>query len=121
AALVHSHRRLVDVAARCASRGFFHIGGGIDGPARRAVYLERHLDAMGSEACGGCSRASRAVCACQVIPFQVYTVPSQALLEDAFDKIADAARQGCRPLLHIDMHGSIERGLEIAASMEFLS
>jgi hypothetical protein len=38
-----------------------------------------------------------------------------------FDKIADAARQGCRPLLHIDMHGSIEHGLEIADSKEFMS
>ena len=61
------------------------------------------------------------ICRANGVPFQVYTVPSRALLEDAFDKIADAARQGCRPFLQIDMHGSIELGLEIAGSKEFMS
>jgi hypothetical protein len=61
------------------------------------------------------------ICRANGVPFQVYTVPSRALLEDTFDKIADAARQGCRPVLHIDMHGSIEHGLEIAGSKEFMS
>src|SRR6266404_4985326 len=61
------------------------------------------------------------ICRANGVPFQVYTVPSRALLEDAFDKIADAARQGCRPLLDIDMHGSIEHGLEIADSEESMS
>jgi hypothetical protein len=61
------------------------------------------------------------ICRANGAPFQVYTVPSRALLEDAFDKVADAARQGCRPILHIDMHGSIKHGLEIADSKEFMS
>jgi hypothetical protein len=51
---------------------------------------------------------------------QTYAVPSKALFLDALDKIAEMARDGRKPFLHLDMHGSVEKGVEIAASKEFV-
>ena len=55
------------------------------------------------------------------LPFQLYEPRSVPLLLDALEKIADAARQGMRPIIHLDMHGSAAKGLEIAAAKESAS
>ncbi len=60
-------------------------------------------------------------CCSNGMPYQTYEVPSKAALLDALDKIEAAALQGCRPLLYLDMHGSAEKGVEIAASGEYVS
>jgi hypothetical protein len=58
--------------------------------------------------------------ACMQVGLQMqrYEVPSRAKFLDALDQIAEAARQGRRPFLHFDMHGSVEKGVEIAATKE---
>src|SRR5438105_2235595 len=53
--------------------------------------------------------------------FKSYTVPNSAALLDALDRIEAAAHQGWRPLLYLDMHGSIAEGVEIAGSGESVS
>lgn len=60
-------------------------------------------------------------CCSNGFPYQTYEVPSKAALLDALDKIEAAAVQGCRPLLYLDMHGSAIKGVEIAASGEYVS
>jgi len=61
-----------------------------------------------------------AYCRSIELPFIRYDVPNRALLEDALEKIAQTARHGARPFLHFDMHGSKQKGLEIAASKEYV-
>lgn len=50
-------------------------------------------------------------------PFIYYEIPNAAGLYQLLTGIADRARQGARPLLHLDMHGT-EDGLWIAATDE---
>jgi hypothetical protein len=52
------------------------------------------------------------------LPFKVYEPTSVPLLLDALEKIEEASRKGMRPIIHFDMHGSISKGLEIAAAKE---
>ncbi|MBR0896809.1 hypothetical protein JQ616_17755 [Bradyrhizobium tropiciagri] len=58
--------------------------------------------------------------ACVQVGLQIerYQAPSKAMLLDALDRIAGLARQGRKPFLHLDMHGSEQEGIEIAASNE---
>jgi hypothetical protein len=52
-------------------------------------------------------------------PFQSYDAKTPAQFEEALRMIADSAeRDGMRPILHLDMHGSREHGLEIGATRE---
>jgi hypothetical protein len=55
------------------------------------------------------------------LPFQMYNAESVPLLEDALGKIEQATHSGMRPILHFDMHGSKENGLEIAETKKFAS
>ncbi len=60
--------------------------------------------------------------ACMQVGLQMrrYEVPSKTMILEALDQIAEAARQGRKPFLHFDMHGSVEKGVEIAASKEYV-
>jgi hypothetical protein len=49
-----------------------------------------------------------------------YKAPKKSLFLRALDEIAEAARNSSKPFLHLDMHGSVEKGIEIAASSEFV-
>jgi hypothetical protein len=52
-------------------------------------------------------------------PFQAYDARTAAHFEDALRLIAESAeKDGMRPILHLDMHGSKEDGLEIGATRE---
>lgn len=58
------------------------------------------------------------ICVLHGIPFTKHIVQSRADLINVLDKIAEAARQGCRPLVYLDMHGDAVLGVEVAASGE---
>src|SRR5712664_3228634 len=60
-------------------------------------------------------------CCSNGFPYQTYEAPAKAALLDALERIEAAAAQGCRPLLYLDMHGSAEKGVESAASGEYVS
>src|SRR3954468_14034372 len=61
------------------------------------------------------------ICLAKNIPFQKYIVPSGADLIRALGEIEKAARQGMKPLIYLDMHGSATDGVEIAATNEMVS
>jgi hypothetical protein len=54
------------------------------------------------------------------IPFQSYEVPNGTALIAALAEIERAAREDCRPLIYLDMHGSPTAGVEIAKSGEMV-
>jgi hypothetical protein len=53
--------------------------------------------------------------------FQHYEVKSAADLLDALGKIEAEAKNGYKPFLYLDMHGSATHGLHIAATNESVS
>ncbi|MGY4169905.1 hypothetical protein [Bradyrhizobium sp. USDA 4529] len=61
------------------------------------------------------------ICQAKGIPFQSYVVPNGDQLIRALAEIEEAARQGCRPLIYLDMHGSPTEGVEIAATNELVA
>jgi hypothetical protein len=48
----------------------------------------------------------------------VYSVSNQAELKSAFLEVTENARQGLRPILHVDAHGTAAEGLLLAPSGE---
>lgn len=52
--------------------------------------------------------------------FEKYEVTSIKAFEDALAKVSEAVTNGLRPMIHIDMHGSAEVGLEISAEQNFV-
>jgi hypothetical protein len=61
------------------------------------------------------------ICKARGIPFQRYVVPTADQLIRALTEIEDAAREGCRPLIYLDMHGSPTEGVEIAVTNEMVA
>jgi hypothetical protein len=51
------------------------------------------------------------ICKTKGIPFQSYVVPTGDQLIRSLAEIESAARNGCRPLIYLDMHGSPTDGL----------
>ena len=60
------------------------------------------------------------ICKTKGIPFQSYVVPIGDQLIRSLAEIESAARDGCRPLIYLDMHGSPTDGVEIAATNEMV-
>ena len=60
------------------------------------------------------------ICKTKGIPFQSYVVPTGDQLIRSLAEIENAARDGCRPLIYLDMHGSPTDGVEIAAANEMV-
>ena len=60
------------------------------------------------------------ICKTKGIPFQSYVVPTGDQLIRSLAEIESAARDGCRPLIYLDMHGSPTDGVEIAATNEMV-
>jgi hypothetical protein len=61
------------------------------------------------------------VCTARRIPFHPHLVPSGDGLIRALSEIEAAAQRGLRPMIYLDMHGSAEDGVEIAATGEMVS
>ncbi|WP_024520991.1 hypothetical protein [Bradyrhizobium sp. Tv2a-2] len=61
------------------------------------------------------------ICQAKGIPFQKYVVPSGDDLIRELAEIEAAARNGLKPLIYLDMHGSAIDGVEIAATNEMVS
>jgi hypothetical protein len=57
-------------------------------------------------------------CAQVGLLMQTYAAPSKALFLDPLDKIAKMARDGRKPFLHLDMHGSVEKGVDSLQSLK---
>lgn len=53
-------------------------------------------------------------------PLKYYDAESPALFLDALRKVSGAAKDGLRPILHLDMHGSKKHGLEIGATKQLV-
>jgi hypothetical protein len=64
---------------------------------------------------------AQAACAAAKLNFQHYEVKSAADLIDALDKIEAEAKNGYKPFLYLDMHGSATHGLQIVATNEFVT
>lgn len=62
--------------------------------------------------------AVEAECKRQNMPFVLHDVHSTAEFEDVLKALASQATEGLRPLIHIDMHGGKNAGLEIAPSSD---
>ena len=61
------------------------------------------------------------ICNAKGIPIQSYVVPTDDQLIRALAEIESAARESCRPLIYLDMHGSPTEGVEIAATNEMVA
>lgn len=54
------------------------------------------------------------------LPFEFYEPSTAAEVLAALDNIGGRARAGWLPVIHLDVHGSPERGIEVAQSGEFV-
>jgi hypothetical protein len=61
------------------------------------------------------------ICLSKQVPFKSYVVPDGDALIGALAEIEAAAREGLKPLIYLDMHGSATDGVQIAATNEMVS
>lgn len=85
----------------------------------KSVFWLSALRETEKEYCGRIVDDLRIVLDSSGVPFQAYDAVSPWHFECALKTIAESAKKdGMRPILHLDMHGSKEDGLEIGATGE---